>query len=78
MSAATKIRMSEIVLVDADLMHGTPCFRGTRIPVHLLLDDLKNGFTIEDFLAACPTVTREQAERYLELVQDLATECAVS
>jgi uncharacterized protein (DUF433 family) len=78
MSAATKIRMSEIVLVDADLMHGTPCFRGTRIPVHLLLDDLKSGFTIEDFLAACPTVTREQAERYLELVQDLATECAVS
>jgi uncharacterized protein (DUF433 family) len=59
-------------------MHGTPCFRGTRVPVRLLLDDLRTGFTIDDFLAGCPTVTREQVERYLELAQDLVTECAVS
>jgi len=58
-------------------MHGTPCFRGTRVPVRLLLDDLKSGYTIEQFLEGCPTVTREQVERYLELVQDLVTECAV-
>jgi uncharacterized protein (DUF433 family) len=36
--------------------------------VRLLLDDLKAGFTLDDFLQACPTVTREQVERYLELV----------
>ena len=78
MSGETKTRMSEIVSVDPHLMHGTPCFRGTRVPVHLLLDDLKTGFTIDDFLAGCPTVTREQVERYLELAQDLVTECAVS
>ncbi|HUE02563.1 MAG TPA: DUF433 domain-containing protein [Bryobacteraceae bacterium] len=78
MSGETKIRMSEIVSVDPRLMHGTPCFRGTRVPVHLLLDDLKAGFTIDDFLAGCPTVTREHAQRCLELAQDLVTECAVS
>ncbi len=78
MSADTKIRMSEIVSVDPELMHGTPCFRGTRVPVRLLLDDLKSGYTIEEFLAGCPTVSREQAERYLELVQDIVAECAVS
>jgi len=61
--------MSEIVTVDPSLMHGTPCFRGTRVPVRLLLDDLKAGFTIDDFLAGCPTVTREQVEHYLELAQ---------
>lgn len=78
MGAETKIRMGEIVSVDPDLMHGTPCFRGTRVPVRLLLNDLKSGYTIEEFLAGCPTVTREQVERYLELVQDLVTECAES
>jgi uncharacterized protein (DUF433 family) len=78
MSGETKTRMSEIVSVDPLLMHGAPCFRGTRVPVHLLLDDLKTGFTIDDFLAGCPTVTREQVERYLELAQDLVAECAVS
>jgi uncharacterized protein (DUF433 family) len=78
MSGENKTRMNEIVWVDPRLMHGTPCFRGTRVPVRLLLDDLKAGSTIDEFLAGCPTVTREQAERYLELAQDLVTECAAS
>ena len=78
MAADTKHRMSEIVSADPGLMHGTPCFRGTRVPVRLLLDDLKSGYTIEQFLAGCPTVTRQQVERYLELVQDLVVECTES
>ena len=78
MDAEAKTRMSEIVLVDPDLMQGTPCFRGTRVPARLLLEDLKSDSTVDEFLAGCPTVTREQAERHLELVQDLVAECAVS
>jgi uncharacterized protein (DUF433 family) len=78
MSAEKKVRISEIVAVDPDLMHGTPCFRGTRVPVRLLLDDLKSGFTVDQFLAGCPTVTREQVDGYLELAQDLVNECVVS
>ena len=78
MGADTKNRMSEVVASDSGLMHGTPCFRGTRVPVRLLLDDLKSGYTVEQFLLGCPTVTREQVERYLELVQDLVAECAGS
>lgn len=78
MGVDAKHRMSEIVSSDSDLMHGIPCFRGTRVPVRLLLEDLKCGYTVEQFLAGCPTVTREQVERYLELVQDLVAECAVS
>jgi len=67
MNGETRTRIDEIVSVDPHLMHGAPCFRGTRVPVRLLLDDLSTGFTIDDFLEACPTVTREQVERYLEL-----------
>jgi len=78
MSTETKVRFSEIVAVDPDLMHGAPCFRGTRVPVHLLLDDLKSGFTIDQFLAGCPTVTRQQVDGYLELAQDLVNECVAS
>ena len=78
MGVDTKHRMSEIVTSDPERMHGIPCFRGTRVPVRLLLEDLKCGYTVEQFLAGCPTVTREQVERYLELVQDLVAECAVS
>jgi uncharacterized protein (DUF433 family) len=71
-------RIHQIVSIDPGLMHGTPCFRGTRVPVQLLLDDLKSGFTIDDFLTGCPTVTRQQVEQFLQLAQDLVAECAVS
>ena len=72
MTSEKRVRINEIVSVDPDLMHGSPCFRGTRVPVRLLLADLKSGFTIDQFLAGCPTVTRKQVEGYLELAtQDL-------
>jgi uncharacterized protein (DUF433 family) len=77
-SIAQRARLHEIVSIDPDLMHGVPCFRGTRVPVHLLLDDLKSGATIDEFLAGCPTVSRKVVEGYLELAQDLVTECAGS
>jgi len=48
------------------------------VPVQLSLEDLKSGYSLEQFLAGCPTVTREQVERYFELVQDLVTECVES
>src|SRR5687767_2740834 len=65
MTSENRVRIKEIVSVNPDLMHGSPCFRGTRVPVQLLLADLKSGFTIDQFLAGCPTVTREQVEGYL-------------
>jgi hypothetical protein len=49
MSTEKKARLNEIVSVDPDLMHGAPCFRGTRVPVRLLLDDLRSGSTIDEF-----------------------------
>uniref|UniRef100_Q02AC4 DUF433 domain-containing protein n=1 Tax=Solibacter usitatus (strain Ellin6076) TaxID=234267 RepID=Q02AC4_SOLUE len=78
MSAEKRARLNEIVSADPQLMHGTPCFRGTRVPVHLLLDDLKSGATINEFLAGCPSVPRSFVEAYLELAQDLVAECVVS
>jgi uncharacterized protein (DUF433 family) len=33
MSAEKKARLNQIVSIDPDLMHGAPCFRGTRVPV---------------------------------------------
>lgn len=78
MSTEQRARLQQIVSVDPGLMHGTPCFRGTRVPVRLLLDDLKSGATIDEFLAGCPTVSRKVVEGYLELAQDLITECVGS
>lgn len=57
---------SSVVLADPGILSGTPCFRGTRVPVKNLTDYLEAGDTIDDFLGDFPTVSREQVVRFLE------------
>ena len=52
-------------------MHGTPVFRGTRVPVQTLFEYLEGGDTLEDFLEGFPTVSRELAIQALEEAKHL-------
>lgn len=64
----TRLRdVDEIVSVDPDVMSGAPVFKGTRVPIQTLLDHLRAGDGLEVFLTSFPTVSREQAVRFLEL-----------
>ena len=51
----------------SQVMGGTPVFTGTRVPVNSLIDHLKAGDSIEQFLDGFPSVSREQAEAFLAL-----------
>ncbi len=55
-----------VVTVSREIMGGTPVFAGTRVPIQTLIDFLKAGDTIDDFLDGFPTVTREQAVEFLQ------------
>jgi uncharacterized protein (DUF433 family) len=55
---------------DPEIMSGTTVFRGTRVPVAALLDNLAAGLTLDEFLDNFPTVTRQQAVRVLEFSKD--------
>jgi len=59
--------MEEPVIVsDADIMSGVPCFHGTRVPFQNLIDYLEGGHTLGEFLRQFPTVTHGMAVRALE------------
>lgn len=60
------LRNPSIISVSPEIMGGTPVFAGTRVPVQTLLDYLKAGESIDDFLDGFPTVTREQVIALLE------------
>ena len=47
------------VTTNPDVMHGTACFAGTRVPVRSLFDHLEGGYNVDYFLAQFPTVRRE-------------------
>ena len=63
--------MEQAVVRDPEIMHGTPVFRGTRVPVQTLFDYLEGGETLEDFLEGFPTVTRDLAFQALEQAKQL-------
>ncbi len=43
-----KRRWQDRVRIDADIHHGEPCIKGTRIPVAMLVGSLADGLTFED------------------------------
>lgn len=59
-----------VITASPDVMGGTPVFARTRVPVQTLLDYLKGGESIDDFLDGFPTVTREQVIAFLEEAEE--------
>ena len=78
MTAEQKARLNEVVWVDAERLSGTPCFKGTRVPVQALIDHIEGNSTLEDFLAGFPSVSREQAIQFIELAKDNLLACVSS
>ncbi len=58
--------MSSVVKIDPEIMSGTPCFAGTRVPIQNLIDYVEGGDSIEDFLDGFPSVSREQVIAFFE------------
>jgi len=62
-----------VIVSDPEILGGTPCFRGTRVPVDTLIDYLEAGETLDEFLDNFPSVTREAAVAALEEAKALLT-----
>ena len=71
------IRMNPPISTATDILGGTPVFAGTRVPVQTLLDYLKAGETIDDFLEGFPSVPRDQVITFLEMAKDRLIETAL-
>ena len=61
-----KEMVERMIVSDPDVLNGTPCFRGTRVPFKNLIDYLEGGHALGEFLRQFPTVTRDMAVQALE------------
>jgi uncharacterized protein (DUF433 family) len=68
MNAVENLR--EVIVVDPEIMSGTPVFAGTRVPVQTLFDYLEAGDDLAEFLEDFPSVSQPRALRVLELSKD--------
>lgn len=51
-------------------MSGTPCFRGTRVPVSVLFENLADGLSVDEILQSWPTLNRADVLAVLALASD--------
>lgn len=72
------VMKESVVTSTPDIMGGTPVFTGTRVPVQTLIDYLKGGESIDDFLEGFPTVSREQVIALLEKAGEQIVEAVAS
>ena len=56
----------ESVEREALKVSGNWVFKGTRVPVKALFENLEDGATVEQFLEWFPGVARQQAENVLD------------
>lgn len=69
---------SRVVTSNPAVMHGTPVFRGTRVPVQALFDYIEAGDPLDRFLDHFPSVSRDQAVAALEEAASLVSENAAA
>lgn len=64
------MKASDFIAIDPEIMGGTPCFRGTRVPVKVLFVNLAAGVSLETILEEWPSIPRDAAEALLRLSQE--------
>jgi uncharacterized protein (DUF433 family) len=57
---------------DPRILHGKPCFKGTRIPVALILGYLAAGKSTNQILIEFPDLTADDVAGALDYARDLA------
>lgn len=60
----------QIITIDSEILGGIPVFAGTRVPANSLIDHLKAGDSLDEFLDNFPSVSKAQARAFLDLAEE--------
>lgn len=63
----------QYITVDPEICHGKPCFKGTRIMVHLVLDLLEQGVKVQEITGTdyYPQLTEQHVRAALHYASQL-------
>lgn len=67
-----------LIWINPGRMSGAPCFYKTRMPIDSLFVNIEGGVSLDKWLDAFPSVTREQANAVLEFAQTKTLKTAVA
>jgi len=66
------VNWRDYIVSTADVLHGKPRIKGTRIPVSLILGYLASGMSAEEIIKEFPDLTKEHIAACLDYARDLS------
>jgi len=66
-------QIQECINIDREILSGNPVFKGTRVPIQTLFDQLEKGITVDEFIEDFPTVTKDKAIAVIEIAGKILT-----
>lgn len=58
--------MAGVIVRDPEILGGRPVFRGTRVPVEVLFENLEGGLSIDEIIESYPSLNKEDVIACLE------------
>ena len=71
-------KLLERIAIDSQIQHGSPCIKGTRTPVYVILEALSLGATAKEIKSEYPPLCDEDIKACLSFAALLAKEEEVS
>jgi len=68
----------EYITVNPEVAHGQACFKGTRVLVSVVLDNLAAGLTTDEILESYPSLSKEFIRAAIAYGAELAREHTVT
>ena len=68
----------EHISVDPEVAHGQACFKGTRVLVSVVLDNLAAGHNKDEILKSYPSLSGEAIQAAIAYAAELAKEHTIS
>ncbi|NTU47073.1 DUF433 domain-containing protein [Candidatus Roizmanbacteria bacterium] len=65
-----KQKIDEIISKDSDVLGGKAVFKGTRVPVTLVLKYISNGLSISQIKQAFPTVKTNHISKLITILSE--------
>ena len=66
-----RIEINDYIVIDKEICHGKPTFKGTRIMVYLVLEMLEEGASHREIIEAYPSLSEKHIISALEYAAKL-------
>ena len=67
-----RVEIGKYIVMDSEICHGKPVFKGTRIMVWQVLEMLRLGYKEEEILEQFPSLTKEHIKETLRFAASIS------